>query len=122
MLSTVWMNLASDLSDCRSFSMLSSLRPVKAKPGSVNTNASGRQRLIRKAGGGFTFALTLPQLTRDQINWLDLHIGELMLFRDDRGRKVWCTYFSNPIDEDSADIGFGDGSLSLVEVTHSEIV
>ncbi|HBJ72820.1 MAG TPA: hypothetical protein DDY88_03725 [Actinobacteria bacterium] len=119
---TVWINLASDLSDYRSFSMLSSLRVVKDKPGSVNTYASGRRRLVLKAGGGYSIDLTLPQLTRDEIDWLDLHVGDLVLVRDDRGRKIWCTYLSLPIDEDGSDIAYGDGSLSLVEITHSEIV
>ena len=121
-LATVWINLASDPSDYQSFSMLSALHVVKDKPGSVNRYASGRRRLILGAGTDYSISLTLPQLTRAQIVWLDLHVGDLVLVRDDRGRKIWCTYLSLPIDEDGADIEYGDGSLALQEVTFSEVV
>ena len=121
-LSTVWINLASDPSDYQSFSMLSALRVTKDKPGSVNRYASGRRRLILGAGTDYSIALTLPQLTRAQIVWLDLHVGDVVLVRDNRGRKIWCTYFSLPIDEDFSDIEYGDGSLSLQEITYSEVV
>ena len=121
-LRTVWINLASDPSDYQSFALLSALHVTKDKPGSVNKYASGRRRLILKPGTDYSISLTLPQLTRAQIVWLDLHVGDLVLVRDDRGRKIWCTYLSLPIDEDGSDIEYGDGSLSLVEITYSEIV
>lgn len=121
-LDTVWINLASDPSQYRSFPLMSSLRVVKDQPGSVSNYASGRRRLVLKSGGGFTVSLTLPQLDRDQITWLEAHIGELMLVRDDRGRKIWGTYLSLPVDESQGDSGHGDASISFSEITYSEVV
>ncbi len=120
-LSTVWINLADDPSQFRSFPLMSQPRVVNEGTGSATQHASGRRRLVVKPGGGHDFSLTLPQLDRDQIAWLDAHVDELVLVRDDRGRKVWGTYNSFPVEEVQGDT-HGDASLAISEVTHTEVV
>lgn len=122
---TVWLNLASEPSISQSFPSMSKLEVNTKRPGEARLNANGRTRLIRKPAKARTFALSLPICTRAQIDWLELYAGELVLVRDDRGRKVWCTYFDAPIDEAQVnDQGerLGDVTLALVEITHSEVV
>lgn len=121
-LTTVWLNLASDLSDYQTFPSMSSLNVTTKRPGEARVNANGRTRLIRKPANMQTFSLSLPSCTRAQINWLELNAGKLMLVRDDRGRKVWCVYFEPSVEETSGDIDQGDVTLSLVEITYSEAV
>lgn len=121
-LTTVWLNLASDLMDYQTFPFMSRLEVNTKRPGEARLNANGRTRLIRKTSNNRTFSLDLPACTRAQIDWLELHAGQLMLVRDDRGRKVWCVYFEAPAAEMSGDTDHGDVSLSLVEITYSEAV
>ena len=121
-LTTVWLNLASNLSDYQTFPAMSKLEINTKRPGEARLNANGRTRLIRKTSNNRTFSLDLPICTRAQIDWLELHVGELMLVRDDRKRKVWCVYFDVPVTETSADTDSGDVNLSLVEITYSEAV
>jgi hypothetical protein len=119
-LTTVWLNLASDLTDNQSFPMMSKLSVTPERPGEAREYANGRIRLVRKGAQKTTFNVTLPLCTRDQIEWIEANTGELMLIRDDRGRKVWGTYFKPSIDEVSEDTDAGDVEFTFVEITHSE--
>ena len=119
---TVWINVASDPSDYRSFPLMSALNVTPTQPGEVRQLASGRARLVLKAGGvKHTIGATLPLLDRPDVEWLTDRAGVLVCVRDDRGRKIWATYFTVPTDENQG-LTTADVSLSLVEVTHSEIV
>lgn len=121
-LTTVWLNLATDLSDYQSFSYMSGLNVNTMRPGTDREYANGRLRLVLNGSTRRTFQLTLPACTRDQIDWLELHTAELMLVRDDRGRKVWGTYFKMSVSEKSADTDSGDVEIEFKQITHSEAV
>lgn len=122
-LTSLWLNLASDLSQFRSFPLMAGLRIATEQPGEVRQYASGRRRLVRKAPtAARAVTLVLPQCDRDQIAWLEGNAGQLVLARDDRGRKVWGTYFTVSVDEAQGDPTAGDVVIALAEVTHSEVV
>lgn len=121
-LTTVWLNLASEPSISQSFPAMSKLEVNTKRPGEARLNANGRTRLIRKPAKARTFALSLPNCTRAQIDWLELYAGELVIVRDDRKRKIPCVYFDVPIDEEPGDADSGDVTLALTEITYSEAV
>lgn len=119
---TVWINVASDPSDYRSFDLMSELNVTSTQPGDVRQLASGRARLVLRAGGvKRTINAKLPLLDRTDVEWLEERAGVLVCVRDDRGRKIWATFLTVPVDENQG-LATADVSLSLVEVTHSEIV
>jgi len=120
-LTSVQLNLASDLSQYRLFPSMSALRVTTAPSGEVRAYANGRRRLIRKVGVPRSLVLTLPNCSRDQISWLETNAGQLMLIRDHTGRKIWGVYMAAPVDENPYN---ADGlvTLTLNEVTHSEVI
>jgi hypothetical protein len=120
-LKTVWINLASDLSQYQSFSYMSALKVQTDQPGEVRRYAGGRMRIVRRANTvARLITCTLPQCTRAQIAWLETNVGQLMCFRDDRGRKVWAAYLSMPVDENQYNTD-GNITLALSEVTHTDV-
>ena len=115
-LSTVWINLASTLSNYQSFPQMSTLSVDTNQPGQVRTYAGGRLRLVTTAGVARTAAVT-----RDQINWLQSVVGQTVLVRDDRGRKIWGTFLTPKVTENQHN-GNGDVTLTINEITYSEAV
>ena len=120
-LTTVWLNLASDPTQYRSFPGMSSLRVTTSPLGGVRIYANGRTRIVLRAGVPRTLVLTLPECSRDQISWLETNAGQLMLVRDHAGRKIWAAYFQMPVDENRYNTS-GLVTLTLDEVTHSEVI
>lgn len=121
-LTTVWLNLGSQPSISQSFPAMSKLTLNTKRPGEARLNANGRTRLILKPAVARTFTLNLPICTRAQIDWLELYVGQLVIVRDDRKRKIACAYFDVPVDETSGDVDSGDVTLALTEITYSEAV
>lgn len=121
-LTTVWINVASDPSDYRSFPLMSELNVTSTQPGDVRQLASGRARLVLRAGGvKRTVTAALPALDRDDVEWLEDRAGQLLCVRDDRGRKIWATFFAAPVDENQG-LTTADVTLTLVEISHEEAV
>ena len=120
-LSTVWINLASTLSNYQSFPLMSALEVDTNQPGEVRTYAGGRLRLVTTAGVARTATLTLPECSRDQINWLQSVVGQTVLVRDDRGRKIWGTFLSPKVSENQYNTT-GDVTLTINEITYVEAV
>jgi hypothetical protein len=121
-LRTLWLNLASDPSQAMSFPYMSALTWSKEQPGEVRRYANGRTRIIRRAGQTRTAEVTLTGCNREQIDWLEEHVGDLVCVRDDRGRKVFGAYLIVPVAEAQHRRDRGDVSLSLAEVSFSEAV
>lgn len=121
-LQTVWLNLASDLTDMVSFPSMASLSFAKAAQPEVRRLAGGRHRLLRRVGDVRTFSLSLPGIDRDQVAWLEGHVGDVVCVRDDRGRKVYGTYTQVEVQEYSTRPDLAAASLTLVEVHHAEAV
>jgi hypothetical protein len=121
-LKTVWINLATDLSQYQNFSSMSALKVQSDQPGEVRRYAGGRLRIVRRAGILVrSISCTLPACSRAQIAWLESNVGQILCFRDDRGRKIWATYLSMPVDENQFN-NEGNITLSLSEVTFTDVV
>ena len=121
-LATVWMNVAADPSDYRAFPLMSALNVTAAKRGEVRPMASGRTRLVLRAGSAKKgISVTLPELERTDVEWLEERVGQLLCVRDDRGRKVWATYLTHSAEENRGR-STGNVTLTLSEVSHEEVV
>lgn len=120
-LQTLWLNLATDLTDYQSFQFMSALGSSPQQNVAINSYAGGRQRAIRTPGTAQQLGATLPACTPGQRAWLEQHAGELMCARDDRGRKFYGLYTSPSTAEhqynDEADV-----DITINEVTVTEVV
>lgn len=121
LLDTVWLNAASDPSDYASFPLMSALAVATSQSGEVRQYAGGRTRLVLKAGTPRNISLDLPELDRTQVTWLESHVGQIVLVRDDRGRKIWAAYITAGVDETQGDTTASAG-ISLTEVSFTEVV
>ncbi len=121
-LGAVWLNKASDLTDAQAFNNVIVLKVAKAKDGSVRALANGRLRIVTTSTEQQVYELTLELCTRTQITWLEDRVGVLMCLRDDRGRKVYGTYFQVTADENVARSDYTNATLTFYESTHSEVV
>lgn len=121
-ITSVKINLASDLTNYQDFPLMSDLQTLDEQMGEARIYANGRMRIVTKPGKPRSFQLSLPACTRAQINWLKLYVGQGVLVRDDRENKVWCVYFKMPVVEFSTDTDRGDITLALTEYTHIEAV
>lgn len=124
-LTSLSLNVAVTPSDYRLFPSMSSLEPTLNLSGEFRAYANGRTRMILRANRGEIFNVTLPELTIAEIDWLKANAGKVMCLRDDRGSKVFVGYLSVPIKQNPPDADgtkTGDVSLTLTEVTFSEVV
>lgn len=118
-LDRVWVHLASDLNSHVTF-FSADWSDNRSARGEVRTYANGRRRVIRRAGTSRQIGFTAKVLTRVQVDTLVSWAGRVVLVRDTKGRKVYCTFFT-------VDVGdFVDGShevtVAATEVTFSEAV
>jgi hypothetical protein len=93
--------------------------------GDVETRryASGRFRLIRRPGVQRIVSVTLQLAPRSDVDRLRDWVGEVVLFRDPRGRRLWATFASIGVGEHQGpNTGFVDAELTLAGVTVSEVV
>jgi hypothetical protein len=118
----VWINLASALTDVQSFSNTTMLKVTTEQDGSVRRLANGRLRAVLGATEPRTWELQFELCSRTQITWLQDRVGQLVCVRDDRGRKVYGTYFAVPVNETIARSEYGDVTITVQETTHSEAV
>ena len=100
---------------------MSGLEVDTNQPGEVRTYAGGRLRLVTTAGVARTATLTLPECSRDQINWLQTYVGQTVLVRDDRGRKIWGTFLQPKVNENQY-AQTGDVTVVINEITYTEAV
>lgn len=120
-LGTVWLTLVSDQTDSVSFVAMTQLTSTPQNAGQVRRYASGRTRAVVPVGVPNQFQLVAAACSRDVIVWLESHTGQLLLVRDDRGRKFYGTYFQPGTAEHAYDLE-GDVSLTIDEVSYSEAV
>lgn len=116
----VWISLASDLTDVQSFQNTTMLKVTTEQDGAVRRLANGRLRAVLGATKPHTWELNFELCSRTQISWLQDRVGQLVCVRDDRGRKVYGTYFAVPVTENVARSEYGDATITLTETTHDE--
>lgn len=120
-LTTLWLNLASNLSDYRSFPLMSALDLDLTQSGEFREYANGDTRMILRAKRSNVFDVTLPQLERTDVDWLKTNAGKVVCVRDDRSNKVWAGYLKVSVRPNQGE-ATDDVSLTLTEVKYSEVV
>jgi hypothetical protein len=120
-LTTVWLNLVSNLGNAIELDTMTGLTSTPQNPGTVRRYASGRTRAIAQAGVPNQFQVTTAATSRATIVWLESHTGQTVLVRDDRGRKFYATYFQ-PATAEHAYNGDGDVTVTFSELSYSEAV
>lgn len=118
-LTRLWLNDVGQPSDLVSLSIFDFTR-ARAVGGQVRTLANGRLRAVRQAWSAKSLTVQVRRPSREQLVWLDDHIGRPVTVRDPDGGKFVGTYFdlgySHPVS------GVTDISLTLAEVSSSEAV
>lgn len=118
----VVISLASNSANAVTFQNATALKATKSVDGTVRKLANGRYRAVVRDGSRRTYELALQLCDRNQIDWLEDHVGAVVLVRDDRGRKVYATYFEVPVQELTFRTDYGDVTLTITEITHKEDV
>ena len=85
--------------------------------GEVRTMANGRRRIITNAQRSQTLPITLVDVTDSQLEWLESFAGRLVMYRDPKGRLLFCTFFTLGVEE-YRDFNY-EVTLTLQEVTYS---
>lgn len=115
-LTDIWIHLADDMAEYRRFPFVTSFERSKSVDVAIQKLAGGRLRAIRRQGSRRRWNLGLQAVTRDQIAWLEDHVSELMMVRDDRGHVVFGVYVEVPVSEHAYNFE-GNLTLAFDEVT-----
>ena len=114
-LTTCWVHLASDLATAVPLDV-SALSEKEATFGQVRTYVGGRRRRVSSAGIDRQLAISATLVPRATMEALRSWQGQVVLFRDPRGRVTYGTYEDVPATEYMT-VDFIDTSLTLTEVT-----
>lgn len=87
--------------------------------GAVQQFAGGRFRSIALEGVAGAQTFMLRDVPPDDIDTLKSWIGETVLVRDNRGRRMFGTYYEVGFN-DGMDAGYYDVSLVVTEVSYEE--
>ena len=121
-LTTVQINLSSDPQQYMAFPSMAKLQTEYSLLGQVRAYASGRRRGVINGSLGNIFNLDILDCTRAQINWLKSMTGKEVFVRDDIGTKFYGVYFKVLENRHPEDPNYGDVTLAIDEVTHTEAV
>lgn len=121
-LEEAWFNLASDLTQVLTVE-LTGEGDSTAKRASLQSYTQGRRRAVTKVGVKKTLGLEFGSCTRAQAEQLEDWIGEVLLYRDPRGRRIFCQFFDVSVEEiPGADTDVVNASLTIHEITYDETV
>jgi len=90
-----------------------------SQEGDVQRFAGGRFRAISTEGVAGSQTFVLKSVTATQLATLQLWIGQTVLVRDARGRRMFGTYFEVTYADAASNIYY-DVSISVKEVTYFE--
>lgn len=117
-----WLHDATDYTDqlqieCRSWP---STNPGMA--GAVRRRAGGRTQAVGTVGITHSVPLSVVIDSADKLGWLEAHIGHLVLARSQWGDRVWGVYYSVDYTRPSVfEFPFA-ATVTIVEVTTTEVV
>lgn len=118
----LWLSLAADLTQLQTFPYLSANSSAPKIQVSTKLYAGGNYRVVRQRGRQSTQQFTLLCCTAAQRQLIEFDwLGELLVVRDDRGRKYFGVYADPQVTEhpynDECDI-----TITMQEITKSESV
>lgn len=121
-LEEAWFNLANDLEQSVTLE-LSAEEEVTGKRATLQFYTQGRRRAVTKVGSKKTIDAEFSTCTRAQAEQLEDWIGEVVLYRSPRGKRIFCQFFDVPVTEiPGADTDIVNVSLTLHEITYDETV
>lgn len=91
----------------------------RAADGETRRMAGGRFRAVGTLGVRRTQEFAIRDLSYEDVLKLEEWIGQTVLVRDNRGRRMFGVYWSVPT-TDRKDPNFYDVQLSVTEVTYQE--
>lgn len=120
-LDRAWVHNGADPSDNRRF--WSAQPPPSdddAVAGDIRAAADGTLRLVTTGERRRTIPVGLVDVSDQELAWLRALAGQLVLYRDSWGRKLWGAYLSVGVTR-LPDVNWRV-TLNLLEVTHSESI
>ncbi len=117
-LAYTWVNLLSTGESVKGYTA-KGRQHGRAGEGETRRMAGGRFRAVGTLGVRRTQAFAMRDLSLDDIETLELWIGQTVLVRDNRGRRMFGVYWSVPT-TDRKDPNYYDVQLDVTEVTYEE--
>lgn len=121
-LDSLWLNLAADPSVSMSFPYVETYQPALTVPGEERQGASGRIRAFSTGASSWTFGIDFSRLDDEHVAFLTAHAGELMWFRDHKGRKRAGRFRGLPFGEALYPYQYTTAQIAFTEVSLSEAV
>ena len=90
-----------------------------SREGEVRRYAGGRFRSITAAGTRGQQTFRLRDVSQTDVDTLVSWIGQTVIVRDNRGRRMFGTFFSVPV-TDRMDTSYYEVTLTVFEVTYDE--
>lgn len=119
----VWFHLASDLTDSLELGLAANGVDVAALGvGETRRLAAGRTVAVTRPGTTRVASVSVIITDRDQVSWLEEKINRQVLVRSPRGHRLWGTYQVVDVPEPTGRNYNAICTLSVSEVTVSEIV
>lgn len=117
----LWVHAGDDLADYVTSDGFLAESSSTSSRAEIRTYAGGVERLVTRPGTPRTLDVSMPQVARDVIAWLEDHAGQVVMVRDPRGRLVWGMYSRVAVSEEAGPV-LPDVSFTLRSVTYSEAV
>lgn len=121
-LSALWLNLAADPSVSMAFPYVESYQPALTVPGDERQGPSGRIRAFSTGSRSWGYAVDFSRLDAEHVAFLTEHAGELMWFRDHKGRKRAGRFRGLPFGEALYPYQHTTAQIAFTEVSLSEAV
>ena len=93
-----------------------------AVPAEVRRYAGGRDRVITGPGSTTSITMAFRYMTRADLTSLEALIGQLVIVRDQRGRRIWGVIAGVTASEWLAADRLEDVSVTHTSSTYSEVV
>lgn len=113
-----WVNLLSTGQSVKGYTANGRAHQRSAE-GETRRMAGGRFRAVGTLGVRRTQTFAIRDLSLSDIETLENWIGETVLVRDKRGRRMFGVYWSVPT-QDRKDPNYYDVALEVTEVTYQE--
>lgn len=120
--SGVFLAPVSDLSDTLYLDTALSVAGQNSKRGEIRMYAGGRTRLVTRPGTTETVNVSVNYTTQANRATVEGLVGDLILYRDGRGRKIYGAIFNVSAQEITGYQELCNLSFTVTSVTHSEEV
>lgn len=122
-LTDLWLHQATDLSTYIQLPLNKLAAMESEVAGTVRRYAGGRLRFIRKPGDKDSINVSLVMVPLATVETMNQWAGELLMYRDPKGRKIFGTYRGLSVSEQAGPVEYVRGvSFRFEEVSETEEV